>query len=68
MPSRRTPKTPVKKRRRSPRRQIPDVEAVLLRCTTIERRLEGLEAALNIQAQQMSAIQAQLDHATGGRR
>jgi hypothetical protein len=35
---------------------------VLLRCVTIERRLEGLETSLNIQGQRMTAIQAQIDH------
>jgi hypothetical protein len=35
---------------------------VLLRCATIERRLEAIDAMLNIQAQRMASMQAQIDH------
>ena len=50
------------KRRSSSRRPLASVDSVLLRCATIERRLEGIETAMNIQAQRMSAMQAQIDH------
>ena len=61
-------KEPIKERRQSSRRQSPDVDAVLLRCATIERRLEGIDAVLNIQAQRISSLQEQMDHLAARRR
>jgi hypothetical protein len=61
MSPRRSTKKAAAKRGRTGRR-LADADAVLLRCATIERRLEGVDAALNILAQQISAIQAQIDH------
>jgi hypothetical protein len=63
-----TTKEVAKDRRRSPRRRTPDVDAVLLRCATIERRLEGIDAMLNIQGQRLSALQEQIDHLASKRR
>ena len=64
----RTNKEPVKERRQSSRRQPPDVDALLLRCATIERRLEGIDAVLNIQAQRISTLQEEMDHLATRRR
>ena len=65
MRDRRAAKKSVKKRKRQ---GFVDVDAVLLRCVTIERRLEGIEAVQDIQAQRMSTLQEQLDHLESKRR
>jgi hypothetical protein len=57
-PTRRPRKKPVAKRRL----RIGKEDDVLLRCATIERRLEAVDALFNILTQRMTALQAQVDH------
>jgi hypothetical protein len=56
-PTRRPHKEPVTKRQPG----IATLDAVLMRCATIERRLDAIEARMDNQTQRVSAMQAQID-------
>jgi len=68
MRAQRAANKPGKKHQGSSRPRVPDVDAVLLRCATIERRLESIEVVQSIQAQRMSTLQEELDHLAGKQR
>ena len=53
---------PVDRHRGSPGRPTADIDRVMLRTTTIERRLEGIEATLTILTDRVSDFQVQLNH------
>jgi hypothetical protein len=60
MPTDRSRKKSAEKRR--PTIRVRNVDAVLLRCATIERRLGDIDSQLNVLTQNVASIQAQVDH------